>query len=124
VWLLHCAELLAPLHLRLCDKVRATGHVFTDDTILPLQNSDPARNTTHKSRLWVYACHHRRQKPLVAYDFSRDRSQQAPREFLAGYRGYLQAVPFLATTCCTPMALSWKSPAGPTRAENSKKSQC
>lgn len=90
-WLLHCAELLVPLHLRLCDKVRASGHVFTDDTILPLQNSDPARHTTHKSRLWVYSCHHRRQRPLVAYDFSLTRSQQAPLAFLAGYRGYLQA---------------------------------
>jgi len=93
-WLLQCAELLEPLHRRLCDKVRASGHIFTDDTILPLQNGDPARHTTHKSRLWVYACHHRRQKPLVAYDFSRSRSQQAPLDFLAGYRGYLQADAF------------------------------
>lgn len=93
-WLIQCADLLQPVYLRLCDKVRASGHIFTDDTILPLQNSDPTRNTTFKSRLWVYACHHRRQKPLVAYDFSRHRSQDVPLAFLAGYRGYLQADAF------------------------------
>lgn len=93
-WLLQCAELLEPHYARLCDKVRDSRHLFTDDTILPLQNSDPARHTTQKSRLWVYACHHRRQKPLVAYDFSLSRSQQAPLAFLAGYRGYLQADAF------------------------------
>lgn len=93
-WLIHCADLLEPVYLRLCDKVRASGHVFIDDTILPLQNTDPSRNTTFKSRLWVYACHHRRQKPLAAYDFSRHRSQDVPLAFLAGYRGYLQADAF------------------------------
>lgn len=93
-WLLLSADLLEALYARLCDKVRASGHLFTDDTILPLQNTEPERNTTVKSRLWVYACHHRRQRPLVAYDFSRRRSQEAPVQFLTGYRGYLQADAF------------------------------
>jgi len=29
--------------------------VFTDDTILPLQNDDPERRSTINARLWVYA---------------------------------------------------------------------
>jgi transposase len=90
-WLLQCAELLEPLQARLMAKVLATGHIFTDDTILPMQNDEPGRNTTIKARLWVYACHHRRQKPLVAYDFSRSRSQEAPFRVLAQYRGFIQA---------------------------------
>ena len=53
-WLVHCAELLEDLHRRMMAKVLASGHVFTDDTILPLQNDDPARKTTIKARLWVF----------------------------------------------------------------------
>jgi hypothetical protein len=75
-------------------KVLSSGHVFTDDTILPLQNHDPTRRTTVKSRLWVYARSRRRYKPLVAYEFSRTRSHGAPLELLKEYRGYLQADAF------------------------------
>lgn len=35
-WLLACAELLEGLHGQMLQKVLATGHVFTDDTILPM----------------------------------------------------------------------------------------
>jgi Transposase IS66 family len=52
-------------------KVLASGHIFTDDTVLPLQNHDPTRRCTVKARLWVYARSRRRHKPLVAYEFTR-----------------------------------------------------
>jgi len=78
-WLLQASELLEAVYERMVERVLASGHLFTDDTILPLQNDEPERRrTTIKGRLWVYACHHRRQKPLITYDFSRSRSQQAP----------------------------------------------
>lgn len=93
-WLLQASELLEVVYARMIERVLASGHIFTDDTILPMQNHDPARRTTIKSRFWVYACHHRRQKPLITYDFSRSRSQQAPIKFLANYQGYLQADAF------------------------------
>ena len=93
-WLVQCAELLEDLHRRMMAKVLASGHVFTDDTILPLQNDDPGRKTTIKARLWVYARSHRRQKPLVAYEFTRSRSQDAPLDLLRSFRGYVQADPF------------------------------
>ncbi len=95
-WLLQASELFDELMKRMIVTVLATGHVFTDDTILPMQNKDPNRNTTIKSRLWVYAAYteSERQKPLVVYDFSVTRSQAAPVGFLAGYSGYLQADAF------------------------------
>lgn len=93
-WLIQCAPLLEELHRRMIRKVLDSGHVFTDDTILPLQNVDPTRRTTVKARLWVYARSPRRHKPLVVYEFSRSRSQQAPLGFLSNYRGYVQADAF------------------------------
>jgi transposase len=95
-WLLQASELFDELMKRMIATVLATGHVFTDDTILPMQKNDPNRNTTVKSRLWVYAAYTEpeRQKPLVVYDFSVTRSQAAPVGFLTGYAGYLQADAF------------------------------
>jgi transposase len=90
-WLMRCAELLEDLHRRMIRKVLDSGHVFTDDTSLPLQNDEPERSGTIRAKLWVYARCHRRHKPLVTYEFSRSRSQEAPLGFLKDYRGYLQA---------------------------------
>ncbi len=50
-WLLQGSELFDELMKRMIATVLATGHVFTDDTILPMQNNDPNRHTTVKSRL-------------------------------------------------------------------------
>lgn len=93
-WLMQCAELLEDLHRRMIRKVLDSGHVFTDDTSLPLQNDDPERSGTIRAKLWVYARYRRRHKPLVTYEFSRSRSQEAPMNVLKDYRGYLQADAF------------------------------
>jgi len=93
-WLMQCAELLEDLHRRMIRKVLDSGHVFTDDTSLPLQNDDPDRCGTIRAKLWVYARYRRRHKPLVTYEFSRSRSQEAPLAFLKDYEGYLQADAF------------------------------
>jgi transposase len=93
-WLMQCAPLLEALRDRILKKVLDGGHVFTDDTILPLQNHDPARRSTVQSRLWVYGRHQRRSRPLVAYEFTRSRSREGPLAHLKDFRGYLQADAF------------------------------
>jgi len=95
-WLLQASEFCDDLMKRMIATVLARGHVFTDDTILLMQNKDPDRNTTIKSQFWVYAAYTEsgRQKPLVVYDFSVTRCQAAPVGFLNGYQGYLQSDAF------------------------------
>lgn len=93
-WLVHSAELLEAVYQKILEQVLASGHVFTDDTILPMQALGPDRKSTLKSRIWCYATHHRRGAPLVAYEFSLTRSQQVPLRRLAEYRGYIQADAF------------------------------
>ena len=93
-WLVQCAELLEELHARMMAKVLSSGHVYTDDTVLPLQNTDPERKSTVKARLWVYARSQRRHKPLVAYEFTRSRSQDGPLDRLRNFKGYVQADAF------------------------------
>jgi transposase len=90
-WLMQCAELLEDLHRRMIHKVLDSGHIYTDDTTLPLQNDDPSRRKTFEAKLWVYAKDNRHGPPLIVYEFSKSRTRDAPLTFLADYRGYLQA---------------------------------
>jgi transposase len=90
-WLMQCAELLEDLHRRMIRKVLDSGHIYTDDTTLPLQNDDPTRRKTFEAKLWVYAKDNRHGPPLIVYEFSKSRTRDAPLTFLADYRGYLQA---------------------------------
>jgi transposase len=90
-WLVDCAQLLEELHRRMVLKVLDSGHVYTDDTTLPLQNHDPARRKTYEAKLWVYAKDDRHGPPLIVYAFSKSRTRDAPLTFLKDYRGYLQA---------------------------------
>lgn len=93
-WLVRAAELLEGLPRRMLRKVLDGGHVFTDDTTLPLQGKDPERHGTVASKLWVYARSARGHPPLAVYRFTRSRSREGPIEHLTGYRGYLQADAF------------------------------
>ena len=90
-WLVQCAELLEDLHQRMTARVLDLGHVYTDDTTLPLQNHDPTRHKTYEAKLWVYAKDNRHGPPLIVYEFSKSRTRDAPLTFLKDYRGYLQA---------------------------------
>jgi transposase len=90
-WLVQCAGLLEHLHQRMTARVLDSGHVYTDDTTLPLQNHDPAPHKTYEAKLWVYAKDNRHGPPLIVYEFSKSRTRDAPLTFLKDYRGYLQA---------------------------------
>jgi hypothetical protein len=90
-WLIQCYPLLEDLHRRMIRKVLYSGHVYANDTTLPLQKDDPERRKTFEAKLWVYAKDHGHGPPLIVYEFSRSRSRDAPLSFLANYRGYLQA---------------------------------
>lgn len=90
-WLVQCSELLEDLHRRMTTKVLDSGHVYTDDTTLPLQNHDPTRRKTYEAKLWVYAKDNRHGPPLIVYEFSKSRTRDAPLTFLKDYQGYLQA---------------------------------
>jgi transposase len=90
-WLAKCGELLAPISKIMMNDVLSRGHVYTDDTILPMQNDDHDRQCTIQSRIWVYRTDQQQGPPIVTYDFSRSRAKGAPAAILQNYRGYLQA---------------------------------
>jgi transposase len=87
-WALATADALWPLGQALKKAVLDTDVLFTDDTPAPLL--EPGRGKTRKARLWVYV-RGGHGPPLFAYDFTLDRRQQRPRQYLGPYRGYVHA---------------------------------
>ena len=68
-WLAKCGELLLPISQIMMNDVLSRGHVYTDDTILPMQNDDADRHRTIQSRIWVYRTDQQQDPPIVTYDF-------------------------------------------------------
>jgi len=65
---------------------------FTDDAPVPLQVKGNGK--LKKARLWAYV-RGGTGPPLVAYDFSIDRSKRRPLDYLNDYKGYVHAAPYI-----------------------------
>jgi transposase len=86
-WMRACAELASPVWERLKQLVLTSKVVQTDDTPVPVLDTELTR--TRKGRLWTYVGD--RHHPYIVYDYTGNRSGQGPEEFLQTYRGYVQA---------------------------------
>jgi len=53
-WLMTVSEKLNPIVEAKRHIILSGPRIWTDDTIIPLQNDDPLRKTVKKARLWVY----------------------------------------------------------------------
>jgi transposase len=81
-------ESIKPLEETFRRAIFESDVLFTDDTPIPLQVKGNGR--LKKARLWVYV-RGGSDPPLVAYDFSIDRSKGRPLNFLNDYKGYVHA---------------------------------
>jgi transposase len=89
-WLGACADLLRPLYDLMVRLALQSRVIHTDDTPVKLQ--ELVTHLLSTARLWVYlgdAAH-----PYNVFDFTVNRKRDGPRQFLANYRGYLQADAF------------------------------
>src|SRR5262245_55498197 len=81
--LIACAGVLEPLYRLMCDRVRLSAALHTDDTPVPLL---APRRTAHA---WVYVGE--AANPYTVFDLSVGHSRDAPAAFLKNYRGYVHA---------------------------------
>jgi hypothetical protein len=81
--LIACAGVLEPLHRLMCDRVRHSAALHTDDTPVPLL---APRRTAHA---WVYVAE--AANPYTVFDLSVGHSRDAPAAFLQGYKGFIHA---------------------------------
>jgi len=84
------AELLSPLYEAMAERVRRSRVIHTDDT--PVKVLDPVLPHCRTGRFWVYCGDWN--NPYSVYEYTASRKRDGPAEFLADYRGYLQADAF------------------------------
>jgi transposase len=84
-WIAAAANVVQPLYKLMCDRVRQSDVIHTDDTTVPVQHEGHC----HQGRLWTYFAngHH----PYIVYDFTPTRSSQGPLAWLGTWKGFLQA---------------------------------
>jgi transposase len=87
-WLMQTYESIKILEEVFRQAVLEGGVTFTDDTPTPLQEQGLGK--FRKARMWVYV-RGGIGPPLVAYDFSIDRSKRRPLDYLKDYQGYVHA---------------------------------
>jgi len=84
-WMAGAARVVQPLYDLMCDRVRHSAVLHTDDTTVPIMHEGHCR----QGRLWTYVGdeHH----PYIVYDYTPTRSGQGPLEWLGTWKGFLQA---------------------------------
>ena len=86
-WLQAAAELVGPLVTLMAERVRLSRVIHTDETVVPVQA--PGTGRCRKGRIWTYIGDPL--NPYIVYDYTPDRTRAGPSNWLAGYKGYLQA---------------------------------
>jgi len=88
-WIVRGSEdYLAPiydkLHWQLCQ------HSFLHSDGTPIQVlREPGKSAQSESQMWVYRTSGDAEQPIILYDYQPDKTQERPRDFLAGFKGYL-----------------------------------
>jgi transposase len=88
-WLIRCSKdyfehIYLALRLLLCQMTL----LYSDDTVFQVLR-EPGKPAQSESRMWLYRTGADAEHPIVLYDYQPDRRKERPREFLAGYSGYL-----------------------------------
>lgn len=78
-------DLAQPLVAAMKPELFAGGYIQADETTVPVQSS-AVRGRNHRAFLWQFSV----PGGPVIFDFQMGRSRAGPREFLAGYAGWLQ----------------------------------
>jgi transposase len=86
-WVAAGAAQLKPLVLMMKNEVLGSRKIHTDDTTVPVRDKD--RDSMRTGRLWIYIGDAEHEH--IVFDYTPDRKRDGPENFLAGYKGYLQA---------------------------------
>ena len=84
-WIAAAARVVQPLYELICNRVRQSAVIHTDDTTVPIQHEGHCR----QGRLWAYFGDQANR--YIAYDFTPTRSAQGPLGWLGKWQGFLQA---------------------------------
>jgi transposase len=86
-WMAAAAKLLGPVYLLMQKQLLLSRVIHSDDT--PVKLRVPGLNKTKKAHLWTYIGD--ADQPYVLFAFTAGYTAEGPKDFLKGYKGYLQA---------------------------------
>jgi len=88
-WILKATEdYLAPVYEQLHKELLARDVLHADETTLQVLH-EPGKAPQSESYMWLYRTSGDTDKPIVLYEYQPGRGAKHPKEFLAGYKGYL-----------------------------------
>ena len=88
-WILKASELyLMPMYEQLHKELLKRDVLHADETTLQVLH-EPGKKPESESYMWLYRTSGDADKPIVLYEYQPGRGAKHPKEFLAGYTGYL-----------------------------------
>ena len=88
-WILKATEdYLAPVYEQLHRELLTRAVLHADETTLQVLH-EPGKKPQTDSYMWLYRTCGDTDKPIVLYEYQPGRGAKHPKEFLAGYKGYL-----------------------------------
>jgi len=90
-WIIYAAQSwLTPLYLALCEQLLSREVLHADETTVQVLK-EAGKTPQSKSYMWLYRTSGDTDHPIVIYDYQKDRKHERPKQFLAGFTGYLHA---------------------------------
>ena len=88
-WILRATEdYLTPVYKQLHKELLKRDVLHADETTLQVLH-EPGKKPQTDSYMWLYRTSGDTDKPIVLYEYQPGRGAKHPKEFLAGYKGYL-----------------------------------
>ena len=88
-WILRATEdYLTPVYQRLHEELLKREVLHADETTLQVLH-EPGKEPQTNSYMWLYRTSGDTDRPIVLYEYQPGRGTQHPKEFLAGFHGYL-----------------------------------
>jgi len=98
-WLIRCSEgYLEPIYDMLHQQLIQHRLLHSDSTDFQVLK-EPGRPAQSQSQMWLYRTSGDAEHPIVLYDYQEDKKQERPRDFLAGFSGYLMTDAFSSYHC-------------------------
>lgn len=88
-WILRATEeYLAPVYQRLHEELLKREVLHADETALQVLH-EPGKKPQSDSYMWLYRTSGDTEQPIVLFEYQPRRGAKHPKEFLAGFQGYL-----------------------------------
>lgn len=87
-WVIRSSDQFTPFYELLKEELIKSDYVQVDETTVQVIHED-GKNAKSKKYMWMYKTGGSK-KPIILYDYQKTRASSCPKNFLKGFKGYLQ----------------------------------